>query len=198
LVKKNYIGAIDQGTTGTRFMIFDHESKIISSYYKEHKQIFPRPGWVEHDPHEIWKNTEYVMSKALQSGKVSIKELKAIGITNQRETTIVWDKNSGIPIYNAIVWQCTRTNRICESLKKESFEEEIKAKTGLVTATYFSGPKIKWLLDNKGDSGIKSAKNRLLFGNIDTWIIWNLTGGVNGGVHVTDYTNASRTMMMKR
>jgi glycerol kinase len=196
LVKEKYIGAIDQGTTGTKFMIFDHDSNIIGSYYKEHEQIFPKPGWVEHDPQEIWRNTEYVVHKALQSVKLSIMDLKAIGITNQRETTVVWDKNSGIPISNAIVWQCTRTNEICESIKKDGFEEEIKARTGLVTATYFSGPKIKWLLNNKSDSHSKAAKGQLLFGNIDTWIIWNLTGGAKGGVHVTDCTNASRTMLM--
>ena len=194
--KEKYVGAIDQGTTGTRFMVFDHDSNIVSTHYKEHKQIFPKPGWVEHNPMEIWENTELVINKALQSAKLSIMDLKAIGITNQRETTVVWDKNSGIPVCNAIVWQCTRTNDICESLKREGFEQEIQSRTGLVTATYFSGPKIQWILDNISKSRIKSERSQLYFGNIDTWIIWNLTGGVNGGIHVTDVSNASRTMLM--
>ncbi len=196
MVTEKYIGAIDQGTTGTRFMIFDHESNLVSSHYKEHQQIFPKPGWVEHDPLEIWKNTDFAIHKALQSAKLSIDDLKAIGITNQRETTVVWNKNSGIPICNAIVWQCTRTNDICESLKREGLEDEIKARTGLVTATYFSGPKIQWILDNVSKSRSKVTNQQLLFGNIDTWILWNLTGGIKGGVHVTDFSNASRTMLM--
>ncbi|MHA1976744.1 MAG: glycerol kinase GlpK [Candidatus Hodarchaeales archaeon] len=196
MVKEKYIGAIDQGTTGTKFMVFDHESNLISAYYKEHEQIFPKFGWVEHNPMEIWKNTELVINKALQSAKLSITDLKAIGITNQRETTVVWDKKSGIPVSNAIVWQCIRTNEICEALKKEGLENEIQSRTGLVTATYFSGPKIQWILDNIRESRVEANKNLLLFGNIDTWIIWNLTGGVNGGVHVTDHSNASRTMLM--
>ncbi len=193
---EKYIGAIDQGTTGTRFMIFDKYSNLVNSCYKEHKQIFPRPGWVEHDAMEIWRNTEFVLHKALQGAKLSLTDLKAVGITNQRETTVIWDKKSGIPIHNAVVWQCTRTSEICESLKKESLEEEIKSRTGLVTATYFSGPKIQWILDSRERFRLKATKNELLFGNIDTWIIWNLTGGIDGGVHITDYSNASRTMLM--
>ncbi len=196
MASEKYIGAIDQGTTGTRFMIFDHYSNLVSSHYKEHAQIFPKPGWVEHDPIEIWNNTDYVIQRALKAVKISLKDLKAIGITNQRETTVVWDKSSGIPIHNAVVWQCTRTSKICESLKKEGYEKEIKARTGLVTATYFSGPKLQWILDKNRKFRSRAANEELLFGNIDTWLIWNLTGGTDGGVHVTDYSNASRTMLM--
>lgn len=196
MVTDKYIGAIDQGTTGTRFMIFDHHSNLISSYYKEHEQIFPHPGWVEHNPITIWNNTKDVINESLTKVNISFKDLKAIGITNQRETTIVWDQTTGIPVHNAIVWQCIRTEKICNSLKEEGFEDQIRERTGLVTATYFSGPKIKWILDNVENSRLKANNGQLLFGNIDTWVIWNLTGGVNGGSHVTDVTNASRTMLM--
>ncbi|MHA2052913.1 MAG: glycerol kinase GlpK [Candidatus Hodarchaeales archaeon] len=194
-MEENYIGAVDQGTTGTRFMIFDHQSNLISSYYKEHEQIFPQPGWVEHNPLEIWKNTEIVINESLKRAKLSINDLSAIGITNQRETAILWNKKTGIPVHNAIVWQCTRTENICDALKDGGYENFIRNKTGLVPATYFSGPKIKWILDHK-DFSSEIRNQELLFGNIDSWIIWNLTGGVDGGVHVTDSTNASRTMLM--
>ncbi len=196
MVIEKYIGAIDQGTTGTRFMIFDHDSNLIGSHYQEHQQIYPQPGWVEHDPTVIWKNTEHVIHQAINKAKITLNELKAIGITNQRETTVVWNKKTGIPIYNAIVWQCTRTDSICQNLKEQGFEDQIENLTGLVNATYFSGPKIKWILENV-EKAKKNAKNGvLLFGNIDSWLIWNLTGGVKGGKHVTDVSNASRTMLM--
>ena len=196
MLADKYIGAIDQGTTGTRFMIFDHHSNLISSHYKEHEQIFPHPGWVEHNPITIWNNTKEVINKALNKSKISFKHLMAIGITNQRETTVVWNKKTGLPIHNAIVWQCIRTDRICDDLKKKGLEDKIRETTGLVTATYFSGPKIKWILDNVENARVKADNGELLFGNIDSWIIWNLTGGIKGGSHVTDVTNASRTMLM--
>ncbi|MHA1973351.1 MAG: glycerol kinase GlpK [Candidatus Hodarchaeales archaeon] len=196
MTKEKFIGAIDQGTTGTRFMIFDRSSKIISSHYKEHEQIFPRPGYVEHNPMEIWENTKYVIKEALNKKSLSFEDLEAIGITNQRETTILWNKKTGKPIYNAIVWQCTRTKTICDDLKERGLENLIRERTGLVTATYFSGPKITWILDNVTGARVKAENGELMFGNIDSWIIWNLTGGVDGGSHVTDYSNASRTMIM--
>jgi glycerol kinase len=194
--QEKYIGAIDQGTTGTRFMIFDQLSNLIGSSYREHEQIFPRPGWVEHDPLEIWTNTEFVIRETLRKTHLSPKDLSAIGITNQRETTVVWDRLSGKPAHNAIVWQCTRTTDMCIELKKQDLEPLFQERTGLLIATYFSGPKIKWLLENVPEARRKSEQGNLLFGNIDTWLIWNLTGGVNGGMHITDYTNASRTLLM--
>lgn len=193
---EQFVGAIDQGTTGTRFMVFDSDSNLVGSYYKEHKQIFPNPGWVEHDPTEIWNNTEFVIRHTLKKTNLSFKDLTTIGITNQRETCVVWDKNSGKPVYNAIVWQCVRTAEICTELKKRELEAIIQDRTGLVIATYFSGPKIKWILENVPLASTKGKKGELLFGNIDTWLIWNLTGGVDGGVHITDVSNASRTMLM--
>ncbi len=192
MVKQEYIGAIDQGTTGTRFMIFDKYSNLIGSHYKEHKQIFPKPGWVEHDPIEIWQNTKYVMKETLKKTHTRLNDLIAIGITNQRETTIVWDRNTGKPIHNCIVWQCVRTGDICDELKKQGLENLFKKRTGLVIATYFSGPKIRWLLDNVPRAREKAEKGELIFGNIDSWLIWNLTGGI----HITDVSNASRTMLM--
>jgi glycerol kinase len=192
MAKEKYIGAIDQGTTGTRFMIFDQYSNLLGSHYKEHNQIFPKPGWVEHDPLEIWQNTEYSMKETLKKTHLSLNDLVAIGITNQRETTIVWDRNTGKPIYNCIVWQCVRTGDICDNLKKQDLDNLFKERTGLVIATYFSGPKIRWLLDNVSGAREKADKGELLFGNIDSWLIWNLTGGT----HITDVSNASRTMLM--
>ncbi|MFX1515496.1 MAG: glycerol kinase GlpK [Promethearchaeota archaeon] len=194
--KKEYIGAVDQGTTGTRFMVFDKDSNLVGSNYKEHEQIFPQPGWVEHDPLAIWANTQHVMRETLKNVRISLGDLAAVGITNQRETTVIWDRKTGLPVHNAVVWQCVRTAEICENLKKEDLESLVKERTGLVIATYFSGPKIRWLLDNVSGAQSKAEKGELLFGNIDTWLIWNLTGGINGGVHVTDYSNASRTMLM--
>lgn len=195
MIEEKFIGAIDQGTTGTRFMIFNDQSNLISSYYLEHEQFFPQPGWVEHNPLEIWRNTEKVIKKSLQISKLSINDLCAIGITNQRETSVLWNRKTGLPIHNAIVWQCTRTEQICDSLRKAGYSDFIRKKTGLETATYFSGPKIKWILDQK-DFSSEIRNDEILFGNIDSWLIWNLTGGVNRGKHVTDSTNASRTMLM--
>ena len=187
-----YVAAIDQGTTSTRFMIFDHGGNVIAIDQKEHKQIYPKPGWVEHDPLEIWTRTKEVIAGALKKGNVNPKDIAAIGVTNQRETTVVWDKKTGKPIYNAIVWQDTRTDVICNELAKQGGQDRFREKTGLPLATYFSGPKIKWILDNVEGVRKKAENGELLFGNMDTWIIWNLTSGV----HLTDVTNASRTMLM--
>jgi glycerol kinase len=191
-----YSAAIDQGTTSTRFMIFDHGGKVVAVDQKEHEQIYPKPGWVEHDAIEIWKRTQEVVKGALLKGDVNPKDIAAVGITNQRETTVVWEKATGKPVYNAIVWQDTRTDRICNDLAKDGGQDRFRPKVGLPLATYFSGPKIKWVLDNVEGVRAKAEKGEVLFGNIDTWVIWNLTGGPNGGVHVTDVTNASRTMLM--
>jgi glycerol kinase len=191
-----YVGAIDQGTTSTRFMVFDHAGKVVALDQKEHEQIYPKPGWVEHNPIEIWDRTKDVIAGALAKANLTAGDLAAVGVTNQRETTVVWDKNTGEPVYNAIVWQDTRTDVICNKLAKEGGQNRFRRKVGLPLATYFSGPKIKWILDNVPDAKAKAKKGELLFGNIDTWVIWNLTGGANGGVHVTDVSNASRTMLM--
>ncbi len=191
-----FAGALDQGTTGTRFMLFDRRGEVVSSCYEEHRQIYPRPGWVEHDPREIWEKSQRVIKGALAAGGVDPRRIAAVGITNQRETTVIWDAHTGEPLYNAIVWQCTRTQEICQHLIDEGLEEKVRAKTGLVIATYFSGPKIAWILDNVPGAREKAERGEALFGNIDTWLIWNLTGGPHGGAHVTDYTNASRTMLM--
>jgi glycerol kinase len=177
-------------------MIFDQAGRVISVDQKEHQQIYPHPGWVEHDPQEIWTRTQEVIQGALKIGGFSPSNIAAVGITNQRETTIVWDRNTGEPIYNAIVWQDTRTDKICEQLAQEGGLDRFRATVGLPLATYFSGPKIKWLLDNVEGARIKAENGDLLFGNLDTWLIWNLTGGVDGGLHLTDVTNASRTMLM--
>jgi len=191
-----YVTAIDQGTTSTRFIIFDHGGNVIAVDQKEHQQIFPKPGWVEHDALEIWTRVQEVIQGALSkvsSDQLSvIGEIAAIGITNQRETTVVWDKHTGKPIYNAIVWQDTRTDVIINELAANGGQDRFRLKTGLPLATYFSGPKLKWILDNVEGARTKAANGGLLFGNIDTWLIWNLTGGT----HITDVTNASRTMLM--
>jgi len=191
-----YVGAIDQGTTSTRFMIFDHAGQVIGIDQKEHEQIFPKPGWVEHDPMEVWAAVQAVIAGALAKVHVDAKDLAAVGVTNQRETTVVWDKNTGKPVYNAIVWQDTRTDLICNELAKVGGQDRLRAKVGLPLATYFSGPKIKWILENVPGAREKAEKGELYFGNMDSWVIWNLTGGIKGGVHVTDVTNASRTMLM--
>ncbi|MBI1854469.1 MAG: glycerol kinase GlpK, partial [Chloroflexi bacterium] len=191
-----YVAAIDQGTTSTRFIIFDHGGNIIIADQKEHQQIYPKPGWVEHDPLEIWERTLQVIDGALKKASdqysVTSNQIAAIGVTNQRETTVVWEKETGRPIYNAIVWQDTRTDSICAELAKNGGQDRLRSKTGLPLATYFSGPKIKWILDNVPGARARAERGELLFGNIDTWIIWNLTAGV----YVTDVTNASRTLLM--
>ncbi|MGO2756584.1 MAG: glycerol kinase GlpK, partial [Brachybacterium alimentarium] len=194
--KTMYIMSIDQGTTSTRAIIFDHDGQIVASGQKEHEQIFPKSGWVEHDPKEIWKNTRDVVGQALVGAEINRHQLAAVGITNQRETAVVWDKNNGEPVYNAIVWQDTRTQKICDELAGEEGADKYKERVGLPLATYFSGPKIKWILDNVEGAREKAEAGDLLFGNTDSWLLWNLTGGQSGGIHVTDVTNASRTMLM--
>jgi len=189
-----YAAAVDQGTTSTRFMVFDHGGQVGSLDQKEHEQIYPKPGWVEHDPAEIWQRTQEVIRAGLD--KIKADDISAVGVTNQRETTVVWERSSGKPVYNAIVWQDTRTDEICNQLASDGGQDRFRAKTGLPIATYFSGPKIKWILDNVDGARDKAQNGDLLFGNIDTFVIWQLTGGTDGGVHVTDVTNASRTMMM--
>src|SRR5580698_711721 len=173
-----YVGAIDQGTTSTRFIVFDRAGRIVVSAQREHRQIYPRPGWVEHDPVEIWRNTEHVIADAMRTGGLSARDLAAIGITNQRETTIVWERHTGAPVCNAIVWQDT------------GGADRFREKTGLPLATYFSALKIRWILDNVSGARARAEAGELLFGNVDTFLLWQLTGGANGGVHLTDVTNA--------
>jgi glycerol kinase len=189
-----YAAAVDQGTTSTRFMVFDHGGQVVSVDQKEHEQIYPKPGWVEHDANEIWQRTQEVIRAGLD--KVTASDIAGVGVTNQRETTVVWERSSGKPVFNAIVWQDTRTDQICNELSADGGQDRFRDKTGLPIATYFSGPKIKWILDNVDGVRSKAESGEVLFGNIDTWVIWQLTGGPDGGVHVTDVTNASRTMMM--
>jgi len=184
--------ALDQGTTSSRAIIFDENGLIKGVTNREFTQIYPKPGWVEHDPMEIWGSQIGVAKEVLLKCGLTVNDIAAIGITNQRETTVVWDKNTGKPVYNAIVWQCRRTAPICDDLKARGLTEKIREKTGLVVDAYFSGTKVKWILDNVEGAREKAEKGELLFGNIDTWLIWNLTGGK---VHVTDYSNASRTML---
>ncbi|GAA2664638.1 MULTISPECIES: glycerol kinase GlpK [Actinosynnema] len=192
-----YVAAIDQGTTSTRCMVFDHSGRVVAVDQKEHEQIFPKAGWVEHDAEEIWLNTRQVAAGALARADLNASDLAAVGITNQRETALVWDRTTGKPVYNAIVWQDTRTDRICAELGAlGGGQERYRAKTGLPLATYFSGPKVKWVLDNVEGARERAEAGDLLFGNMDTWVLWNLTGGVHGGLHVTDPTNASRTLLM--
>ena len=191
-----YAAAIDQGTTSTRFIIFDREGKIVCYSQKEHEQIYPKPGWVEHNPNEIWENTQSVIEDTLEKGNIAPQDITAVGITNQRETVVVWDRKTGKPYYNAIVWQDTRHQRICSELAIDGGSDRFRDKVGLPLSTYFSGPKIKWMLENI--EGLKAAADRgdAIFGNIDTFLIWHLTGGTEGGLHITDVTNASRTMLM--
>ncbi len=189
---EKYILAIDQGTTSSRAIIFNKEGKEVSKAQNEFQQYYPKPGWVEHDPDQIWGTTSGVIADALASANITRKEIAAIGITNQRETTVIWDKESGKPIYNAIVWQDKRTSNICDNLKDRGLEEKIKNKTGLVIDSYFSATKIKWILDNVEGAREKAKNGELIFGTIDSWLIWKLTAGK---LHITDYTNASRTML---
>jgi len=191
-----YVAAIDQGTTSSRCMIFNHAGEPVSCSQMEHEQIYPKPGWVEHDAIEIWARIKEVVHSAMEKVGLIAEDIAAVGITNQRETTVVWDKKTGQPYCNAIVWQDTRTDAICNDLAGDEGQDRLREKTGLPLATYFSGPKIKWILDHV--KGVREAAERgdALFGNMDTWVIWNLTGGIHGGAHVTDVTNASRTMLM--
>ena len=191
-----YIGSIDQGTTSSRFIIFNKGGEIISVGQKEHKQIYPQAGWVEHDPAEIWKNTQEVIGLALGKANLSAKDIAAVGITNQRETTVAWNKRTGKAYYNALVWQDTRVGNELAELAKDGGMDRFRAKTGLPLATYFSGLKLRWLLNNIEGLREDAEKGDALFGNMDTFIAWNLTGGVDGGIHITDVTNASRTQLM--
>lgn len=193
---KKFIGSIDQGTTSTRFILFDKSGSEVFSKQIEHKQIFLKPGWVEHDPLEIWNNTRKVIAAVLSENNVRPEEIAAVGITNQRETTLAWDKTTGLPLHNAIVWQDTRTAPMVADLAADGGGDRFRAKTGLPLAPYFAGTKMKWLLDNSKAVADAVSSGRALFGTIDSWLIWKLTGGRDGGTHVTDITNASRTMLM--
>lgn len=188
----NYILSIDQGTTSSRAILFNEEGEIVGVAQREFKQHFPKSGWVEHDANEIWSSVLSVMASVLTENNVSANEVKGIGITNQRETTVVWDKETGRPIYNAIVWQSRQTQSICDALKQEGHEQTFRDKTGLLLDPYFSGTKVKWILDKVDGAREKAAKGEILFGTIDTWLVWKLSGG---RAHVTDYSNASRTLM---
>ena len=192
----DFVGAVDQGTTSSRFMIFDHEGNERGKYQLEHEQILPQAGWVEHNPVEIWERTSSVIKTALNQAGLTGSDLAAMGITNQRETAVVWDRRTGRPYYNAIVWQDTRTDRIASKLDREGKGDVIRQKAGLPPATYFSGGKIQWILENVDGVRAAAEKGDAIFGNTDSWLLWNLTGGADGGVHVTDPTNASRTMLM--
>ena len=196
MTEKKYVMAIDQGTTSSRAILFDHGGQIVSVGQKEHEQIFPKAGWVEHNPIEIWDNIRSCVADALQKAQVNRHEVAAVGITNQRETVVVWDKNTGEPVYNAIVWQDTRTSQIIRELAGEEGMSKYRDICGLDLSTYYSGPEIKWILDTVEGAREKAEAGDLLFGNTDCWVLWNMTGGVNGGVHKTDVTNASRTMLM--
>jgi glycerol kinase len=192
----SYVGAIDQGTTSTRFIIFDRAGKIIAQAQREHEQIYPRPGCVEHDASEIWRNTRLVIADALSGARLNPRDLAAIGITNQRETTLLWDRRSGAPLHNALVWQDTRTDALVAEFARDGGKDRLRDKTGLPLTTYFSSLKLKWLLDNVPGARAAAQSGDALFGSIDSWLVWNLTGGPNGGRHITDVTNASRTQLM--
>jgi glycerol kinase len=191
-----FVGAVDQGTTSTRFMIFDHGGNEVGRHQLEHEQILPQAGWVEHDPTEIWERTSTVLQQGLNRAGITAADLVSLGITNQRETAVVWDRRTGRPLYNAIVWQDTRTDRIASALDRDGRGDVIRRKAGLPPATYFSGGKIQWILENVDGAREAAERGDAVFGNTDTWLLWNLTGGRDGGVHVTDPTNASRTMLM--
>ncbi|MFF1557631.1 glycerol kinase GlpK [Streptomyces sp. NPDC058279] len=196
-----FIAAIDQGTTSSRCIVFDRDGRIVAVDQKEHEQIFPKPGWVEHDATEIWTNVQEVVAGAIAKAGQDIPgftsaDVKAVGITNQRETTVLWDKNTGEPVHNALVWQDTRTDTLCKELGRNVGQDRFRRETGLPLASYFAGPKVRWLLDNVEGLRERAQAGDILFGTMDSWVIWNLTGGTEGGVHVTDVTNASRTMLM--
>jgi glycerol kinase len=191
-----YAIALDQGTTSSRAMVFNHEGGVEAVSQKEHEQIYPKPGWVEHDPKEIWARCQEVIDEAVQKAGASTDDIAALGITNQRETAVVWDRNTGEPVMNAIVWQDTRTDKLVDELSADGGQNRFQSKVGLPLATYFSAPKVRWILDNVDGAREKAENGDLMFGNIDTWCIWNLTGGTDGGLHITDVTNASRTMLM--
>lgn len=191
-----YIMAIDQGTTSTRAMIFNHAGEVMGVKQKEHEQHYPKPGWVEHDPLEIWSSTQFVVQGVLNEHNLTKTDLAAVGITNQRETTLVWDRETGKPYYPAIVWQDTRTDKICNQLAESGGQDRFRDITGLPLATYFSGPKVAWMLENVTGLREKAQAGKAIFGTIDSWLIWNLTGGPEGGLHLTDVTNASRTLLM--
>lgn len=193
---ESYIGAIDQGTTSTRFTLYDKEGVAVVKQQFEHRQIFPDPGWVEHDPIEIWQHTGEAITAALARSRIRVADIAGLGVTNQRETTVVWDKSTGKPFGNAVVWQCVRTAGICDQLALDGGADRFRPQVGLRLSPYFSGPKIKWILDNIPGARKAAERGDALFGNIDTWLIWWLTGGPGKGVHVTDVTNASRTMLM--
>ncbi|MDZ4718546.1 MAG: glycerol kinase GlpK [Roseiflexaceae bacterium] len=191
-----YVAAIDQGTTSSRCIIFDRAGRVVCFDQKEHEQIYPQPGWVEHDPNEIWARTQEVVGGALRKGGIATSQIAAVGITNQRETAVVWDRHTGRPYHNAIVWQDTRTDQICAQLAADGGQDRFRAQTGLPLATYFSGPKIRWLLDHVDGLQAAAEQGDAIFGTIDTFLTWWLTGGPNSGAHITDVTNASRTMLM--
>jgi glycerol kinase len=192
----NYVGALDQGTTSTRFIVFDRGGRIVACDQREHQQIYPKPGWVEHDPQEIWNRTQEVISGALRQGSLNPRDLAAIGITNQRETTVVWDRRTGEPVHNAIVWQDTRVADSVAEFAKDGGQNRFRSKTGLPLTTYFSSLKLHWLLEKIPGLRKRAEAGEVFFGNIDTFLAWHLTGGVKGGIHVTDVTNASRTQLM--
>ncbi len=192
----DYVGALDQGTTSTRFIIFNRQAKLIAQAHKEHRQICPGPGLVEHDPLEIWRNTREVMAGALAQAGLAPRDLDAIGITNQRETTVLWNRATGAPLHNALVWMDTRTDALVERFAQEGGKDRLRAKTGLPLATYFSGLKLLWLLENVPGARARAERGELAFGTMDSWLVWQMTGGTKGGVHVTDVTNASRTQLM--
>ena len=191
-----YVGAIDQGTTSSRFILFDKDGNIGHVDQREHEQINPKAGWVEHDATEIWQNTRRVINGAMSDADVEAGDVEAIGITNQRETAVVWDRETGEPVYNAIVWQDTRTGELVREFAGDEGVDRLREATGLPLSTYFSGPKISWILDNVDGARERAENGELAFGTTDTWVLWNLTGGKDGGLHVTDVTNASRTMLM--
>jgi glycerol kinase len=196
VVDADFVGAVDQGTTSTRFMVFDHDGREVGRHQLEHEQVLPRAGWVEHDPLEIWERTQTVIASTLARLRLQPTDLAALGITNQRETTVVWDKRTGRPLHNAIVWQDTRTDRIARALDQDGRGDVIRERAGIPPAAYFSAGKVQWILENVDGAREAAERGDAVFGTTDTWLLWNLTGGTDGGVHVTDVTNASRTMLM--